>query len=284
LGIFKESLPSRKRGPALPAFITMSSQDKSKSTNTPLLVSRPFISDIQIQRRVAQLAGEIVRDLSGSSLTVVAILKGSFIFAADLTRRLSNLGLTPAVDFIRAASYGDKDRSSGEVKILWDVTMPLEGRNVLLIDDIIDTGRTMSCLYSYLLERKPRLLRTCCLLDKSSRREVKFNPDYIGFVIPDFFVVGYGLDFADSQRCLPYITERQNDDDDDANANADADANADANANADADANADARVLGLILEPWILSLKPKAQSLKPTAQSLQPKAYSPKPTAQSLKP
>ncbi|MFH0765365.1 MAG: phosphoribosyltransferase family protein, partial [Calditrichota bacterium] len=110
-----------------------------------------------------------------------------------------------------------------------DVTLPLEGRDVLLVDDIIDTGRTMSYLYSYLLKKNPRILKTCCLLDKPSRRVLEFKPDYVGFIIPDYFVVGYGLDFADKQRCLPYIIIR----------NADAEGNSDGDADGDADADGD---------------------------------------------
>jgi len=169
-------------------------------------VSTPFVSELQIQLRTAQLAARIAEELAGREVVVVVVLKGAFVFAADLIRRLAENGLSPEVDFIRAASYGDADQSSGKISLQLDASLELAGKYILMVDDICDTGLTLSFLAARLKRRSPAGLKTCVLLNKPSRRENDFIPDYIGFEIPDEFVVGYGLDYAEQHRCLPFVT------------------------------------------------------------------------------
>lgn len=166
-----------------------------------------LITELEVKLRVHQLAREIAQRLqSYQKLTLAAVLKGGFIFASDLIRQLSTSGIKPRIDFLKASSYGDHMTSSGRVTIELDTTPPhLNGWNVLLVDDIIDTGLTLHYLHQHLLRKEPQSIITCVLLDKPSRRIVDFSPDLIGFTIPEHFVVGYGLDFAEEYRYLPYI-------------------------------------------------------------------------------
>ena len=165
----------------------------------------PLFTEPEIQRRVSELAQEIAGDLHGRDVCVVAVLKGAFMLLADLLRRLHDLGVEPVVDFVKAGSYGSGDRSGGAVKITLDVSTDLVGKDVLLVDDIVDSGRTLSLLKAHLQAKGAASIRTVVLLDKPSRREVEFKPDYVGFEIPDRFVIGYGMDYAEKYRQLPYI-------------------------------------------------------------------------------
>ena len=158
----------------------------------------------EIARRVDALAGEIARDIRGDLLAVV-ILKGSFVFAADLIRALERAGLSPQVDFITLASYGAGSESAGRVSLVRDLSEDVRGRTVLIVDDIVDTGRTLKFAREELLGRGAAAVRTCLLLDKRAKRNVAIEPDYVGFAIEDRFVVGYGLDLAHRYRGLPYI-------------------------------------------------------------------------------
>jgi hypoxanthine phosphoribosyltransferase len=152
-----------------------------------------------IKKSVTRLASEIDRDHKGGALTLVAVLKGSFVFLADLARALR----TPVtIEFIRVASYRH-GKAPGELHLLQDIEIPLRGRSVVLVDDIVDSGRTSHFLMRRLRRRRPLSCRLCALLDKPSRREVDLNVDYLGFTIPDTFVVGYGLDFNERYRQLP---------------------------------------------------------------------------------
>jgi hypoxanthine phosphoribosyltransferase len=155
-----------------------------------------------IGRRVKELAGQISKDYEGREPLLVGILNGSFIFMADLIRGLS---IPCRVDFVRMASYGRGSQSSGEVRITKDLETPITGRDVLIVEDIIDTGLTLSHLLGVLGERQPASVRVCAFLDKSERRRVPFSADYVGFAIPDRFVVGYGLDFNENYRFLPDV-------------------------------------------------------------------------------
>ncbi len=149
------------------------------------------------------LAREIAAEFQGTDkLVVVGLLRGSFVFIADLVRELD---LPVEVDFLEASSYGDATESSREVRILKDLRGRIEGRDVLVVEDIVDTGHTLSHVTRFLLTRGPARLRTIALLDKPSRREVDVRADWIGFSIPDEFVVGYGIDFAQRNRNLPFI-------------------------------------------------------------------------------
>jgi hypoxanthine phosphoribosyltransferase len=160
-----------------------------------------LISSDQIQARVQALAADIRRDHTGD-LHLVCVLKGAFMFMADLLRALP--GRT-SIDFMALSSYGKTTRSSGEVRLLKDLDFGLEGRDVVVVEDIVDTGLTLTYLQDILRARGPRTLRTACLLSKPSRRLVDVKVDYVGFTIEDKFVVGYGLDYDEQYRNLPYI-------------------------------------------------------------------------------
>ena len=169
---------------------------------------RPYVIDQLISAkaiaaRIEALSAEIERDFAGTEkLVVVGLLRGSFVFIADLVRELD---LPLEVDFLEASSYGNDTESSREVRILKDLRAPIEGRDVLIVEDIVDTGHTMAHVHSLLEHRGPRRLKSIALLDKPSRREVPFKADWTGFEIPDEFVVGYGIDYAQRNRNLPYI-------------------------------------------------------------------------------
>ena len=156
-----------------------------------------------IESRVRELAGEIERDHPGDEeVHLVCVLKGGFVFMADLVR---HMGPRVTLDFIAVSSYAKGTKSSGEVRMLKDLDSGLEGRNVVIVEDIVDTGLTLTYLQDILRARSPKSLKTACLLSKPSRRQVKVQVDYIGFTIEDRFVVGYGLDYAERYRNLGYI-------------------------------------------------------------------------------
>lgn len=169
---------------------------------------RPYVIDQMISaKRIAAKIEELCRAIEAEfagtdKLVVVGLLRGSFVFIADLVRELD---LPIEVDFLEASSYGDGMQSGREVRILKDLRGAIERRDVLVVEDIVDTGHTMHHVMRLLKGRKPAKLRTIALLDKPSRREVDFSADWIGFDIPDEFVVGYGIDFAQRNRNLPYI-------------------------------------------------------------------------------
>ncbi len=170
---------------------------------TPDYTIEEMISAKSIAARVESLAREISTFYRGTDqLVVVGLLRGSFVFIADLVRELA---LPVEVDFLEVSSYGDSMQSSREVRILKDLRGEIEGRDVLLVEDIIDTGHTMHHVLSLLASRGPGKLEVCALLDKPSRREVEVEVRWIGFEIPDEFVVGYGIDYAQRNRNLPYI-------------------------------------------------------------------------------
>jgi hypoxanthine phosphoribosyltransferase len=157
----------------------------------------------QIENRIKELAAEIERDYpQHEEIHLVGVLKGGFMFLSDLVRALKS---RVTLDFIAMSSYGKGTKSSGEVRMLKDVDHPLEGRHVIIVEDIVDTGLTLHYLQEILRARSPKSLRTACLLSKPSRREVELQVEYIGFTIEDRFVVGYGLDYDEKYRELPYI-------------------------------------------------------------------------------
>ena len=162
-----------------------------------------LLTEEAIQRRVAELASEIERDYpEGDEIHLVCVLKGGFVFMADLIRSMAP---RVTVDFIAVSSYAKSTKSSGEVRLLKDLDTGLEGRHVIIVEDIVDTGLTLTYLQDILRARAPKSLRTACLLSKPSRRQVDVTVEYIGFTIEDKFVVGYGLDFAEKYRNLSYI-------------------------------------------------------------------------------
>lgn len=166
-----------------------------------MIIGKPFLTTEQIHEKVTELADRISRDYVGKEILAVGILKGSFMFFADLIRALK----TPVtVDFIVASSYL-KSTSTGEVKMHYDIKEDISGKHVLLIDDIIDTGISLNHIKERILSKGPASLKICILLDKKERRIVDIPIDYIGFEIPNQFVVGYGLDYDNNYRNLPYI-------------------------------------------------------------------------------
>jgi hypoxanthine phosphoribosyltransferase len=166
--------------------------------NPPLVL----IPAAQIQERISAMAAEINRDYPEGTLYVVAILKGAFIFLSDLVRAM---GRNVRIDFIGISSYGKGKTTSGQVKLTKDLDMPVEGADLLIVEDIVDSGVTLSYLIQVLEQRKPRSVRIATLLDKPERRLRPVDVKYVGFRIPDEFVVGYGLDFAEDYRNLPDI-------------------------------------------------------------------------------
>jgi hypoxanthine phosphoribosyltransferase len=160
-----------------------------------------LLSAQQIQKRVAELARDLRRDYP-ADLHLVAVLKGAFVFLSDLMRHVPG---DLSLDFIAVSSYLQGTTSSGEVRLLTDLEFPIADRHVVIVEDIVDTGITLTYLQSMLRARNPRSLATACLLDKPSHRKVEVTLDYVGFTIDDHFVVGYGLDHAERYRNLPYI-------------------------------------------------------------------------------
>lgn len=159
-------------------------------------------SEEQIEARVREIAAEISRDYAGEEVHLICILKGSIFFTAELAKRIS---VPVTLDFMSVSSYGDGTESTGRIKIIKDLDENIAGKNVIVIEDIIDSGRTLSFLMDMLSARKPKSLKLCTLLNKPERRVVNINVDYIGFDIPDKFVVGYGMDYAQKYRALPYV-------------------------------------------------------------------------------
>ena len=156
----------------------------------------------QISARVRELASEIERDHRGKDLVLVCVLKGAFVFVSDLSRQID---LPLSVDFIGLSSYGEETESSGVVKISSDLTRPIEGKHALIVEDIVDTGLTMRYLLDNLSTRRPASVKICALLQKPSRLRTRIPIQYLGFTVPDLFVVGYGLDAAERYRNLPFI-------------------------------------------------------------------------------
>ncbi len=156
----------------------------------------------QIASRVAEMGAEITRDINGEKLVMVGVLKGAAFFLADLSRTIQ---ADATFDFVATSSYGKGQRSSGAVKLIKDLDESIEGKNVLLIEDILDTGLTLAYLRKLFLQQRPKTLRIATLLDKPSRRLEKIEADYVGFSIPNLFVIGYGMDYAERYRNLPDI-------------------------------------------------------------------------------
>lgn len=165
-------------------------------------IEKVLYTEQEIKKRVVELADEISRDYPENDKLFIGVLKGSVMFVADLMRSMKT---NVTMDFMSVSSYGASSHTSGIVRILKDLDFDIEDKDVFIIEDIIDTGTTLKYLFEYLKARNPRLLKICCLLDKPERRKADINADYVGFTIPDAFVVGYGLDYAERFRNLPYI-------------------------------------------------------------------------------
>lgn len=163
-----------------------------------------LISEERVMEKVAELGRQITKDYAGKTVHLICILKGSVMFMSDLSKRID---LPVTMDFMAVSSYGDDTVSSGVVKIIKDLDENIAGKDVVIVEDIIDSGRTLSYLKQILLDRKPSSLKICTLLDKPERRVNKVDIAYTGFTIPDLFVIGYGLDYQQKYRNLPFVGE-----------------------------------------------------------------------------
>jgi hypoxanthine phosphoribosyltransferase len=197
--------PGRKVGPGVFKIL----QEAKPLSSSAVAVSEfsnpnlePLFTAEQIQTRVAEMGAEIARDFAGQTPLLIGVLKGAYIFLSDLVRATD---MRLGVEFIAISSYGSGTRSSGEVKIVKDLDVPVDGRDILIVEDIVDTGLTLSFLIGSLHQRGAKSVRLAALLDKWERRTSEVKIDYCGFRIPDAFVVGYGLDYDERYRNLPYI-------------------------------------------------------------------------------
>lgn len=173
--------------------------------NLPPHKIEKLITEEQLNQRVIEIVDSITQQLDDKPLVIVGVLRGSFMFLADLVRELHPRSFHPKIDFMTLQSYGSATVSSGNVNITKDVSVSLDGLTVLLVDDILDSGRTLNFAVKHVLNKGAAKVLTCCLLDKPERRAVQIDCDFIGFEIPDTFVVGYGLDYDSHYRELPYI-------------------------------------------------------------------------------
>lgn len=165
-------------------------------------IERIFFSEEEIKNRVKELGAQLTVDYKDKDPVIIGVLKGSFVFMADITRSIDTYC---DIDFMAVSSYGSGTTTTGAVKITKDLSHDIQGRNVIIIEDILDSGVTLSYLKGYLEVRKPASIKICALLDKPARRRADINADYVGFLCPDEFIVGYGLDYAERYRNLPYI-------------------------------------------------------------------------------
>lgn len=163
-----------------------------------------LLSEEEVDKRIQEIGDRITKDYTGKQVHLVCVLKGGSFFMCELAKRIN---LPVSLDFMSVSSYGADTKSSGVVKIVKDLDEPLEGKDVIVVEDIVDSGRTLSYLLEMLKDRKPSSLKLCTLLDKPDRRVVDVDVEYTGFKIPDVFVVGYGLDYDQLYRNLPYIGE-----------------------------------------------------------------------------
>ena len=165
---------------------------------------KPLFDEQRIAQRIDELAQEITTTVTGE-FVVVGLLKGAFVFVADLMRALDRAGAQPKIEFMRLSSYGLAKESSGDVHLLGDIPTDIAGQQVLLVDDIVDTGRSIAYAMALMNQREVGRLWTCALVDKPSRREVAVTTDFIGFTVEDVFIAGYGIDYAERYRHLPFI-------------------------------------------------------------------------------
>lgn len=163
---------------------------------------RVLLSEEEVNKKIEEIGAQISKDYEGKQIHLICVLKGGVFFTCELAKRIT---VPLSLDFMSVSSYGADTKSSGVVKIIKDLDEPLEGKDVLIVEDIIDSGRTLGYLIEILKQRKPNSIRLCTMLDKPERRVTDVNVDYVGFNIPDEFVVGYGLDYDQKYRNLPYI-------------------------------------------------------------------------------
>ncbi|MEH7106402.1 hypoxanthine phosphoribosyltransferase [Bacillus sp. JJ1764] len=161
-----------------------------------------LITEDQLKGKVKEIGTQMMADYQEEPFVLIIVLKGAFVFAADLIRELTG---KVTVDFVAASSYGDQTETSGKVRLLKDIDVNITGKNVVLVEDIIDSGLTLAFLKEHFQLHKPKSIKICTLLDKPERRRVDLKADYVGYIIPDKFIVGYGIDYAEKYRNLPYI-------------------------------------------------------------------------------
>jgi hypoxanthine phosphoribosyltransferase len=161
-----------------------------------------LITEDQLKQKVKLIGAQMQQDFQDEPFVLIIVLKGAYVFAADLIRELK---ATVTVDFVAASSYGNQTETTGKVRLLKDIDVNITGKHVVLVEDIIDSGLTLSFLKEHFQLHKPKSMKICTLLDKPERRKVDLIADYVGFVIPDTFIVGYGIDYAEKYRNLPYI-------------------------------------------------------------------------------
>jgi len=166
------------------------------------IFGKPLVTQREIEKRIKEIGTKITADYEGKELLMVCLLKGAYVFFADLVRTIH---IPVSVDFMMVSSYGDRTSSSGAVKIISDISTDIKGKDVLIVEDIVDSGLTLDYLYKNLNARKPDSLKICALLNKAERRKYDVPLDYVGFTVPNKFVIGYGLDYQDKYRNLPYI-------------------------------------------------------------------------------
>ena len=167
-------------------------------------IKHVLINGICMETKIRELAAQITEDFSDKDVVFIGVLKGAFIFLADLVKHVN---LDCAIDFVGVSSYGNTTESSGQIKITKELTLDMKDKDVIIVEDILDSGNTLKFLKEYLQERGPASIKICTLLDKRERRKVEIEADYVGFTCPDVFVVGYGLDYAEKYRNLNYIGE-----------------------------------------------------------------------------
>jgi hypoxanthine phosphoribosyltransferase len=171
------------------------------------IFGKPMITQEEMRKRIQELGLRIAQDYQEKDLLMIGVLKGAFVFFSDLARAIP---LPLHVDFLVVSSYGEKRKSSGAVKVISDVSQNVKGKDVLVVEDIVDSGLTLAFLKKKFMARKPKSLRFCTLLDKPQRRKTEVTIDYVGFTIPNKYVVGYGLDYENKYRNLPYIAVLEN--------------------------------------------------------------------------
>ena len=165
-------------------------------------IKEVLLTESDLRSKISQIGKMISKDYEGRDLVLIGVLKGSVMFMSDLMKEIE---IPCSMDFMAVSSYGTSTKSSGVVRILKDLDFQIEGKDVLIVEDIIDTGVTLKYLVEYLKARKPNSLEVCCLLNKQERRKADISAKYLGFEVPDFFLVGYGLDYAEKYRNLPFI-------------------------------------------------------------------------------
>lgn len=164
---------------------------------------KTLINEEQLQKRIEEIGKQITEDYKNKEIILICILRGAVYFAVDLSKQIKSNNLI--MEFMQVSSYGNNKETTGEIKIKKDLDADIKGKNVLIVEDIIDSGLTMSLLKKYLLSKEPESLKICTLIDKRERRKVEIEADYVGFEIPNKFILGYGLDYEEYYRNLPYI-------------------------------------------------------------------------------